>query len=284
MLLVRYSSGSCRAREVTRPSSAALGASGESRMIEALLHGKLSHRQENMEDILTSNVFGLLQYVSPELGLFKFLAEATTCEGDQPLKRLTSDCVVRRDAIEYEFWPFWAEGNGDAGCEPDVVVFIPCDDAMSYLLGIEAKYRSGKSSEADEEADCPTDQLAREWHGLVQRARSRNARPLLVYLTADVNCPKDQIHSSVADCRKRAACPTEPVIAWLTWRQLSRLFQRAADRHLRDIADLAKKMNLIFFEGISPLASIRVDWRFEALAPQWRFEVAPFSCRWRFKP
>ena len=31
-------------------------------MIEALLHGKLSCKQENMEDILTSNVFGMLQY------------------------------------------------------------------------------------------------------------------------------------------------------------------------------------------------------------------------------
>ena len=253
-------------------------------MIEALLHGKLSRKQENMEDVLTSNVFGLLRYVSPELGLFKFLAEATTCEGDQPLQDLVSECVVRRDAIKYEFWPFWSGGNGDVGCELDVAVFIPCDDARPYLLGIEAKYRSGKSSEGDEEADCPTDQLAREWHGLVQRARSCGARPVLVYLTADVNCPADQIASSIGDCRRHAAGSTEPVIVWLTWRRLPALFRQDPDRHLSDIARLAKSLNLVFFEGMTELAAFCIDWHFQDAVPKWRFAVAPVSCRWRFKP
>jgi hypothetical protein len=37
-------------------------------MIAALLLEKLTFRQENMEDILTSNVFGSLQYVPPGMG------------------------------------------------------------------------------------------------------------------------------------------------------------------------------------------------------------------------
>ena len=57
-------------------------------MIEALLRGKLSREQENMEDVLTSNVFGMLQYVAPESGLFPFLAQATwgddQCEFAEP--------------------------------------------------------------------------------------------------------------------------------------------------------------------------------------------------------
>ena len=46
-------------------------------MIHALLNGKLSADQENMEDILTSNVFGLLRYLPPEHGLLPFLAHAS---------------------------------------------------------------------------------------------------------------------------------------------------------------------------------------------------------------
>ena len=45
-------------------------------MIEALLRRKLTFQQENMEDILTSNVFGMLQYVPPNEGLFAFLAQS----------------------------------------------------------------------------------------------------------------------------------------------------------------------------------------------------------------
>ena len=41
-------------------------------MLQALLNGKLSREQENMEDILTSNVFGLLRYVQPQDGILKY--------------------------------------------------------------------------------------------------------------------------------------------------------------------------------------------------------------------
>ncbi len=42
-------------------------------MIPALLHGKLSREQENMEDILTSIVFGVLKHLPPELILLPWL-------------------------------------------------------------------------------------------------------------------------------------------------------------------------------------------------------------------
>ena len=59
-------------------------------MIEALLRGKLSREQENMEDVLTSNVFGMLQYVAPELGLFPFLARAVPCVFPSRVHQLTA--------------------------------------------------------------------------------------------------------------------------------------------------------------------------------------------------
>lgn len=50
------------------------------RMLEALLHGKLSRNQENMEDILASSVSGLLQLM-PATELGRFLAMASDEEG-----------------------------------------------------------------------------------------------------------------------------------------------------------------------------------------------------------
>jgi hypothetical protein len=45
-------------------------------MMPALLHGKLSKEQQNMEDVLTSTVFGLLEYVDSNEGVLPFLSRA----------------------------------------------------------------------------------------------------------------------------------------------------------------------------------------------------------------
>ena len=84
-------------------------------MLEALLHGKLSREQENMEDILTSNVFGLLRYLPPSDGLLQFLGMGRMRDGRQPLANLPEDTTA-----EYEFWP-WIKESGN-GCEPDVLL------------------------------------------------------------------------------------------------------------------------------------------------------------------
>ena len=41
-----------------------------------------------MEDILTSNVFGLLKYVQPHEGILKYLGLAEDEDGKRPLKFL----------------------------------------------------------------------------------------------------------------------------------------------------------------------------------------------------
>jgi hypothetical protein len=57
-------------------------------MLMVLLRGKLSRDQENMEDILTSNVFGVLQYLPPGAALVPFLHKVSTPEGKCPLADL----------------------------------------------------------------------------------------------------------------------------------------------------------------------------------------------------
>ncbi len=180
-------------------------------MIEALLRGKLSREQENMEDILTSSVFGMLQYVAPKLGLFPFLAQATTIAGDRPLGFLKDVCDLGQARFEYDFWPQWPQS------EPDVAIDIQCDVRSPHLIGIEAKFRSGKSSEADEVDERPNDQFAREWIDLNGRAESRGAQPVLVYLTADVSCPKPEIEAALEEIRRKSICGArEPLICWLS--------------------------------------------------------------------
>lgn len=152
-------------------------------MIEALLHGKLSRDQENMEDTLTSNVFGLIKYVEPEQALFSFLAGAQDLSRSKPLTFLQQASC---DFINYEFWPRWSEADC-YGCEPDVVIRVHLKGDRRLVILIEAKYHSGKSSVADQELERPNDQLAREWDNLVHLAQRERAQPILIYLTAVVH-------------------------------------------------------------------------------------------------
>jgi hypothetical protein len=155
------------------------------------------------------------------------------------------------------------------------------------LVGIEAKFRSGKSSEADEVEERPNDQLAREWVDLDGRADRRGAQPVLVYLTADVSCPKPEIEASLEEIRRKSVCGArEPLICWLSWRQLTRLFEGrdTGSQILAAVGRMARRMELVFFEGISAVTPVRAGWSFQGAMHTWRFETAPISCQWRFKP
>jgi hypothetical protein len=248
----------------------------ENSVIPALLRHKLTPKNENMEDILTSNVFGLLKYVQPKCGLFKFLARAATIDGNYPLASLVEQDVT----VEYRFWPRWAH------CEPDVELDIRGESP--YLVGIEAKYRSGKSSkvaeeeeddeeeedeedESDEgfEDDQPEDeegvrdQLANEWKDLVAEASRVHAQPVLIYLTAHLYCPSKALKDSIKHCPKPSARRPQPMICWLSWRELPKLFRSSPDPHLADLAALADEMKLMFFEGFAEVAEIHADWVFQ---------------------
>lgn len=240
-----------------------------------------------MEDILTSSVFGLLKYLAPELGLFRFLSRAKTLDGDSLLSVLgtihESHCV----SVTYEFWPRWPKNGTEAvsTCEPDVVLHIRLSHKVSYLIAIEAKYLSGKSSKAEEieepAVDRPSnDQLAREWICLVEEARFCDAQPVLVYLTANAVCPQEEILASLKDCPVKCdGSSLQPTICWLSWRHLPSLFQHDTNEILKDIAIIARRMDLIFFQGFSAVGIILSDWKYTS----WRFSMDPIKCQWRFR-
>ena len=210
-------------------------------MLMALVRGKLSSEQENMEDILTSNVFGLLQYCSPASGCLPFLRLARTTEGMRPLEHLPDGTRVK-----YEFWPVWQALTGK--CEPDVVLRLRAPDDSRTIVAIEAKFRSDKSSEAtDATSTLVGDQLAREWENLADHATKEGSGSCLVYVTADMSIPSASIEASRVEHRAKRG--TDPLIAWVSWRHLEWVIRSSDVRMLRDLAPMLDRLNLTFFHG-----------------------------------
>lgn len=252
-----------------------VGEGGKPTLIQAFLNGKLSREQENMEDVLTSCVFGMLRLAPPSLGVLPYLAQAKTIDGEYPLKNLQEGFGGDEAEVDYRFWPRWEH------CEPDVVLSIP---QRGVLIAVEAKYRSAKSSEADEDAEDVTDQLAREWQDLIQQRETPNLHPILVYLTADVAIPEAEIQKSLYELRKKSVNDeVAPVICWLSWRHLWGTCNDESNRALTDIRQLVDRLGLTFFKGITPVPSIRSDWKFQDARSSWTYDVRTISCDWRFQ-
>jgi hypothetical protein len=152
--------------------------------------------------------------------------------------------------------------------EPDVVLKIESNSGR-YLVGVEAKYRSGKSGKADD-AEVENranslarmqDQLAEEWADLVGEAKT-GTRPVLVYLTAHVGCPSEEIQASFDEYCAKFRDVSAPLIYWLSWRELPELFRGDPNRILADVARMAEQMGLTFFQGFTPVESICPHWVF----------------------
>lgn len=244
-------------------------------MLQAQLKGKLTRDEENMEDLLVSNVFGSIKYLNPERGLLPILRSSENSAGDLPLGKLTEISDVK-----YEFWP-WIQETNCNGCEPDVLITFNYPEGKIILL-IEAKYLSGKSSEADG-GSAPMDQLAREFDNLTEKARKENATPKLLYITAGFGYPTEEIEESKKEYLQKRGKQLE--ILWLSWRKIpSLLGPTEKDSLLDDLVAVLRKENLIYYEGISIPVVPKLKWHFKALPVNWVwafFEVPAIS--WKFE-
>ena len=109
-------------------------------MTIAEIHGNISHTWSNlsdqMEDLLTSDVFGACRYVRPETLLLPFLRGAKTVDGIA----LATSLDTPVEHAYYRFWPWLVS------CEPDVLIALEDSSRRFYLVLVEAKYFSAKSS------------------------------------------------------------------------------------------------------------------------------------------
>ncbi len=246
-------------------------------MLQAQLKGKLSVPQENSEDILTSNVFGTLKYLPINEGLLPFLYMAVSLEGI-PFE----DCIKDVSTASFRFW----EGirmPGCQGCEPDVLIeFIHVDGTKSLVL-IEAKYRSGKSSEANEETieeAPPHDQLAKEWHNLLNLSQEKNSKPYLVYVTADYAIPRKEIIDSFNELQQKEL--GTPEIYWLTWRDLKRAYKNTSNPILADLVELiTNRYQLTTFESLTLGKLTSFPWSFKVIPLQLSWQPRLSLCPWK---
>lgn len=232
-----------------------------SEMLAAILRGKLSREQENLEDLLTSCVFGLFQYLPAGSGLLPFLQLAKYPDGRNLL-----DVCIPTAIVRYQFWP-WLTEEDCVGAEPDLLVDFTDGRGDKFILLVEAKLWSDKSSVADE-GRVPSDQLAKEWDNLVRLCNRSNARPLMLYLTADTRIPDQSLQESSMEFsqkRPELAIHAPFSCAWVSWRHVVPALLGRDGVIEADLMALMRRLGLTFFEGISTITPTTTQWWFHAV-------------------
>ena len=198
-------------------------------MFIAQIRNKLTRQEEQMEDLLTSNVFGLWRYLPAELGLLQLLETAKNCEG----QGIGMPYEVAETHLD--FWPWLREG-ASKGCEPDVLIDLVGSDGKKCLVLIEAKHLSGKSSIATNVTDepLPTDQLAREMLNLRLLAQRNSADShALVYVTSDAGLPIKDLSDAITELTDKTGVGSADQFYWTSWRVLPQIL-RAVELSARD--------------------------------------------------
>lgn len=245
-------------------------------MLQAQLRGKLTRGEEDMEDLLTSNVFGSIKYVAPQEGLGLILASSEDMNGNRAI-----DSTLINANVHYEFWPPLDEPNCNA-CEPDVLIRITLSNSRRIMLLVEAKYHSDKSSFPDD-GEAPNDQLACEFDNLSKKSRTEKADPILLYVTADLGFPKDSVEESQREFLQKRK--EKMNIYWISWRRIPGLFDHAErDSILYDLVRVLQRLRLTFYEGIKAqaLVPVYIDWSFRAIV-SWNWaSYEDLSIHWKF--
>jgi hypothetical protein len=257
-------------------------------MLEAILQGKLTREQENLEDVLSAIAFGGFRRASDPAAVVAYLAKARPVFGINPLADAAHKYRASYD--DYSFWPQWSAFDNVEFSEPDVLVRLSADGAPDVLALIEAKLWSGKSAYPSIHTQV-TDQLAKEWAHLWQRAADSKAVPLLVYLTADYAAPEGSIKEAVDELQQKRPndCQPAPNIAWLSWRLLS---DPSAELHVsadlpvwRDMQAIATRLGLMYFQGFGHrewLPASTYHYLGGDKTYNWQFEKSSVNFNWRW--
>jgi hypothetical protein len=241
-------------------------------MIQADIRGKLNaNSSSRSEDVLTSNVLGLLRYVPQRLREFLVRARRVTLvAGDVVVDGPGTGLAVGSD-LDVLFW----QRLGRHG-EIDAVIVEGPQDKPTRVVGFEAKYESGKSdAQRTGSSDEASDQLDEYWRGLSEHAFSGPAtigKPAprleavqLVYVTAHLCAPLEDLRASLM---RLAEHGHQVEIAWLSWRDLFHVVEAgfgpgAERRILADLKALLERKGLLPFMGVlnlrPPLVPSRVD-------------------------
>lgn len=225
-------------------------------MFVAEMKGKIPTKLQSSEDLLTSSVIGTFQYLSSPLYIQSVLSSSTNLLFDklsfkQPIK-----------TCSFEFWPRLSQS------EPDVLVHLVDENDDEYLICIEAKFWSSKSSEEDTDTDVDLrqagqrDQLAREiedlfttkCHKLMNVTKEKLKKTFLVYLSNQTYMPVNDMKDSIRFVRNVDFSQNQ--LYWLSWKEIFHClnqftsFQTKQDELLLgDLKKLLVKKGLNGFTG-----------------------------------
>lgn len=117
-------------------------------MIEAELHGKVPSEVEDVEDVLTSTVFEVLQYVPPQIFWKELLRRAVSLGGksfDEKCEEQGAD-VTKYDRLRICFWAFHEKYG-----EPDLLLVFSGGEQEALCFVIEAKLWAAKSGTGEQD-------------------------------------------------------------------------------------------------------------------------------------
>lgn len=286
---------------LTVPAHAGLMACVLQALLRKKLYGEFVRHPRDVEDLLTSVVFGACCYAgSVNVALLPFLGAAKTSEGAPLSNRLRG---VER--AEFRFWPPWDRVEADGSVipardEPDLLLELVDADGRSSLLVIEAKLWSGKSSRPSS-TGAVTDQLGKYWLGLKHRA-GVNSTPLgVVYLVSGTTPPFADLEETQAELQAKGH--DRAPLYWLSWRKFERVVDSSsAPPMIRDVIELLRdEWQLVEVEmGAWPTRSVHtptawtydMDWSWPRRPPAaaWQHELElrwpniPAGTAWAFEP
>ncbi|RFU66497.1 hypothetical protein [Bacillus sp. V59.32b] len=224
-------------------------------MFAAELNGKIPTSLQNHEDVLTSSVVGTFQYLSSPTYIQSLLKSCVNIMETQ----LTFASSFKE--CKFFFWPRLEKS------EPDVLIHIQDEKDRGYLICIEAKYWSDKSSKEDlsvdfeERKNTQRDQLAREIEDI---HNSENLRLLnikknieetyLIYLTNHTSMPSKEMADSIHLINDITF--TQEQLYWLPWRKIHNFINELVHfltpqdaKLLKDLKSLLERKGLQSFDG-----------------------------------
>ena len=231
-------------------------------MTIAEIEGKISHTGQNlserMEDLLTSDVFSACRYVRANTLLLPFLRRA------KGLNNNTLEHVLK-EAVKEAHYLFWHRLRKT---EPDVLIAIEFSSGYFFLVLVEAKYFSSKSSspwseEELEEATAPRDQLAREYKELLDAhivfhiPKSKVSGRALIYITVHRSIPIDSVEESLKEIGKLVSGEDDINIFWASWFELHPITSQVENTLdwerpiVDDLRRLLERKRLVHFRGFS---------------------------------
>ncbi|OWZ84103.1 hypothetical protein CDO51_05150 [Natranaerobius trueperi] len=224
-------------------------------MLSALLKGKLNPYNPgeiNSEDLLTSIFFGFANYLDPNTFLKPFLSTAINYNGiSLDFSKITESRIF--------FWPTFYQSR-----EPDVVIVLKDNDDKTTVIIVECKLYSGKSNIEikDQSSTLTGDQLVDQFYlGESEILKNKfdlpdNYEPYLLYLTAHLSYPGDDIEESLRAIHEDSIRQQfKDKLYWSNWQNAHHLIPTLSPYNdteqtlLDDLKKFFENRRLFYFRG-----------------------------------